>query len=596
MRRAIFLLVLGLLFMSVASALPTRINISLVETVNQNVTYAENFYLTESTTTCEIIGILNVTNPSPDTVDDIYINFSNTDTMSTNFTLIAGRYGSQTLGSAPGDVFQVHIPQLRAGNFSTFNYNMSCGSVQPPLDINTSYGNVEHGFNRKVLAGHTWQVNQSASNVLAVGQNVNDINISIQVNGILWNGTNSLFSLDELYELGDFANLHGNGTSNTSWYWQASAGTLVPGETVWIQYNVTAPNNVPTSDTYKAITETLRYNISYLASNLSLDSVIASAQAHDHLTKRIVQPADNENNTNVTWEARSNVTTPINIAYRLTKLSMWVTTTLNMTNRTTDFGLLNSTVYPNQEINLSTGYLSTAWEFNFTDGSDPVTSPPPVVWMLPYFNIINAYNQILNSTYTRNGNDYYMKYIYVVNGYWLEVHKDVVSTYEDQYRIDILVENIGNDWTPQHLVVTVYDFVPSEFTPFNYTYSRTPDASANVTNTEFNGTTHQWNIPLKNPYNSSLGPISESYNNRTWNVSYWVNGSGDYRASELYIVGLDPRKVDGAGGSEAILMRSVLGTRTRELFYVGLVVFLIAINVANVLMTRQINHKLRKYK
>ena len=70
-----------LLLASAAFALPTRVNISMSEVVSQNVTFAKDFLLTETTDFCTIEGILNVSNPSPDTVDDIYLNFSFTANM-----------------------------------------------------------------------------------------------------------------------------------------------------------------------------------------------------------------------------------------------------------------------------------------------------------------------------------------------------------------------------------------------------------------------------------------------------------------------------------------------------------------------------------
>ena len=69
--------VLVVLFLSsFAMALPTRVNISMSETVSQNVTFAKDFLLTETTDFCMIEGVLNVSNPSVDTVNDVYLNFT----------------------------------------------------------------------------------------------------------------------------------------------------------------------------------------------------------------------------------------------------------------------------------------------------------------------------------------------------------------------------------------------------------------------------------------------------------------------------------------------------------------------------------------
>lgn len=579
-----------LLAIGVASAAETRINITMTETVNQNITFAEDFILDESIKYCQIDGIVNVTNPNAETVADINLTFSNTDNMITNFTLVGGRNGTQTQGISAGDNFTIHIVELRGNEYSAFGYTIDCITVEPPLNIDTNYSNAETGINRKVLAGHNWTVTQYARNQLAIGQPINNINITIAAQGIVWNATTENFTLAYLEPLGDYVNVYGNGTDNYSWYWEVNGSTLNPSGESNISYVVRAPNNVPTSGTYLALQETLSYTVGYLASNLSLDTVIGVGDIDFWLDKQIVSPADNENNTNVTWEVNADITVPFNISYNLTQVSVWVTSTVDPTDYVTPFGRLNTTYLPGQEINDSISWAATPWYFNYTDASNNISSRPPIVWMRPYFTILNAYGQIVNTTLTQNGNDIYMKYIYVINGYWLQINKNITNIGADQYRVDTLVENIGNAWTPEGLVVTVYDFVPAEFAPWNWSVAY--DSTASVTGSGFNGTSYRWSIAGKDPYNSSLGPASETLANRTWTLTYNVNGSGDYKVSELYIVGLDPRKVDGAGTHEGITVVNGFKSASSEVFYAAVVFFLVIINVINFVMTRKINQKL----
>ncbi|MCA9477943.1 MAG: hypothetical protein KC535_02235 [Nanoarchaeota archaeon] len=581
-----------LLLSSVGLALPTRVNITMYETVYQNVTFAKDFYLTENTEYCTIAGILNVSNPSPDTVNDIYLNYTFTQNMNSTFVYDAGRFGVQVQGVANGtdNPFVVHIPELLSGESSQFTYNVSCDSVPAPMNINTTYENFDHGFTRKVLAGENWTITQRVTNDFT--QSLNNINVSITAQNVSWNGTNDNFLLAQLNPVADYSNVSGNGTSTTNWYWQVNGGTLTTGSSANITYIVTAPDNVPTSDTYMAILERLTYDIGFLASNITLTDVLAKSQLDFNVEKRIIQPADNENNTNVTWEANADVSTPINISYNLTAVSLWVTETLDPSNKTTSFGTLEQNYVPGFEVNLTNTWTTagSAWDFNFTDGSSAL-SPPPIVWMRPYFNLRNAQGQILNSSVTQSGNDIYMKYIYVINGYWLQIDKNITSIATDSYRIDIFVENIGNAWTPQNLVVTAYDYVPAEFAAFNF--SDPFDASASSNGSGFNGTSYRWTIPVKSPYNSSLGPSSETLANRSWSMNYFVNGTGDYRLSDLYIVGLDPRQVDGAGTHEGIAVFSNFITRSSEFFYVFIVLFLIVLNIINFMYTRKIADKLK---
>lgn len=582
---------MAVLMSSVAFALlPTRVNITMTETVSQNVTFAADFLLTENTEYCSIAGVLNVSNPSPDTVNDIYLNYSFTANMNSTFVYDAGRFGLQVSGVANGtdNPFVVHIPELLANESTRFVYNVSCSTVNPPLDINTTYENFDHGFTRKVLAGENWSVTQFVSNDFS--QSITGINISIEAQNVTWNGTTDGFLLAFLNATGDYLNVTGNGTNQTQWYWNANGGTLTTGSSANISYVVTAPDNVPTSDTYMAIRERLTYQIAYLASNLSLDNVSAKSQLDFNVEKRIIQPSDNENNTNVTWQANADVISPINASYQLRQVTIWVTEALDPSNKTTSFGFLETNETPDVEVNLSSPFAATAWDFNFTDGSSQA-SPPPIVWMKPFFDLRNTESQIVNSSLTQSGNDIYMKYIYVINGYWLQIDKNISSLDEDTYRIDIFVENIGNAWTPQNLVVTAYDYVPAEFTAFNFSQGAASTGSANGSG--FNGTSYQWVIPPKSPFNASLGPSTETLANRSWSMNYFVNGTGDYRVSDLYIVGLDPRQVDGAPAFTGISVVSNFITKSSEFFYVFIVLFLIVLNIINFMYTRKIADRLK---
>lgn len=574
---------------------PTRLNITMTETVDQNVSFAKFFYLNETGEYCTITGIINVSNPSTDTVSDIYLNYTHTANMDSNMLHMYGRTGNQIVGTANGtdQPFVLHIPELRATESSVFNYTLDCATVLPPLNIETTYTNLDHGFNRKVLAGENWTITQRAIHQLAITEPITNIYLTIMAQGVDWNGTSDYFGLSELEPSGDYTNVSGNGTSTTTWLWNVGGGSLGVGAEANISYIVSAPNNVPTSGQYLAIVEKLNYTVYYLASNLTLIDVTAKSEAEFNVEKRIVQPSDNANNTNVTWEANADVGTSLNISYTLDQVTLWVTETLDPSNVSTFGGqYLEKNYTLGIGINdTSTWSTNPGWKFNFTDGSDNVNARPPIVWIRPYFNILNADNQIINTTITQHGNDYYMKYIYVINGYWLQIDKNVTSIGQDMYAIDILVENIGNAWTPQGLVVTAYDFVPLEFAPWNW--STGFDSNSSVTGGNFNGTAYRWTIPLKAPFNSSLGPRTASLANRTWTVHYVVNGSGEYKVGELYIVGLDPRQVDGASSHEGITVFSNLATRSTEIFYLGVVLFLIVLNIVNFMYTRRIDGKLK---
>ena len=57
-----------------AFAISTNVNVTFVETVFQNVSFAKDFDLVENRTFSFIVGNLTVANPSSDSVYDIYVN------------------------------------------------------------------------------------------------------------------------------------------------------------------------------------------------------------------------------------------------------------------------------------------------------------------------------------------------------------------------------------------------------------------------------------------------------------------------------------------------------------------------------------------
>jgi hypothetical protein len=605
-KRIACLVLLLSLISPVFAAFGTHLNVSIKETVYQLTTFAENFTLDEWQKSCYSQGIINVSNPNTETVNDIYISFLNTAGLSTNFTWVpTTKFGNQTSGQ-PGQKIVINIPELRSGNYTIFTYNISCMGQNPPINIISNYTNTDHGFNRKVLAGYNWTVNQSARNDNIMNLNITNINITIRAANLTWNDTQFNFSLKDLFGVGDYANVHGNSTTELEWWWAPNGGELAKNQMMNISYNMQAPLAVPFTATYLAIIEQASYQVAYLLSNLTIQDINASAQVDLDLQKRISQPAENIQSHNVTWEVTPLVTVPLNITYNLSKVTLWVTRDMNPINKTngTSWGLLerNFTGTPLQQINLTTSWGGSAarWYFNYTDGSND-TYPPPIIWIKPDFLITNQWGQILNYSQTVSGNDVYLKYIYVINGYWLEVQKNVTNIDENIYRIDTRVENVGNGWTPEYTYVTVYDYVPQAFGIWNMTNGGCPSTectslAVGTAGSEFYGTSYRWNIQWKGTMNSSLGPklgpYATSWENYSWNVSYLVNGTGPYEVSELYIVGLDPLKVDGAYTSPIITIISGLQSHTNEIIYLSVIGFLIIVNITNLVITNRIHKKL----
>jgi hypothetical protein len=605
-KRYILLALILLTFSYVSADYGNHVNITMSETVYQETTFAENFTLTEWQKSCYSEGIINVSNQNNETVFELYLRFGNTGGLSTNFTWDATtKFGNQTSGT-PGTDIIVFIPELKQGNYTTFRYNISCMGQNPPVNLISDYTNPDHGNNRKVLAGYNWTVNQSVRNDNPGGLNISNINITNTAANVTWNDTMFNFSLQNLLGTGDYLNVGGNGTSTAQWWWAPNGGELAANQTQNITYIVRAPYSVPFTATYLAIEERVTYRVAYLLSNLTLREVNASADIDMDFDKRISQPADNANNHNVTWEITPTIRSPVNMTFDLRFVTLWVTRNQNPLNKTngTSWGLLekNWSGSPLQQLNLTNSFGNTTyrWFFNYTDGTND-TYPPPIVWMRPDWLIANQNGQIVNYTQTVSGRDMYLKYIYVIHGYWLEVQKNITNIAENSYRVDVTVENIGNGWTPEFTYVTVYDYVPQEFAWWNMSNGGCPSTECNndsigSVGQDFYGTSFRWNIPWKGTMNASLGPkagpSATTWQNYSWNVTYNVNGSGPYRVTELYVVGLDPLKVDGAYTSPIITIISGIQSRTNEILYLSVIAFLIVINITNLVITNRIHRKL----
>ncbi|MFW5852402.1 MAG: hypothetical protein ACOCUR_00050 [Nanoarchaeota archaeon] len=486
-----------------------------------------------------------------------------------------------TIIQAPNpDYVIVHVPELRPGESSVFTYNAT-GLINPPLDVDTDY---IHDQYTKVLAGECFQVIQNATNEFEQGLDLYDVNITMTMQPVEWNGTESNFSFDQLYLFGDYTNVDNVSEHNQTWYWGVNGGTVPHGDMYYINYSVCAPDTVPNSSTYLFLEEELNYRTPGTITGISLDDVKARADMRFNFTKRIDRPTDTEENRDVIWEVEPSIVTSTPIDFNVTKISLWVTSTENPNDKT----VLKERYFPTDVVNESNRWnsynnLGERWYFNYTDGSHPTLAPPPIVWMIPYHHIADINDQIIRVFETKSGEDYYFKYIYVVNGYWLEIEKNVTNIGGDEYNVSLFVWNRGPGYTPRDLTVTVYDFVPVNFTARDFTEAFTQSSAVSGS---FDGTAYNWDIPpQRTVQNASFAPVGEV--NSTWNVSYVVDGEGEYRISDLYIVGLDPRLVDGGSSSEVISVLSSMVSRSTEGVYVLIVFALVAINVLNYVLTKK---------
>ena len=513
-------------------------------------------------------GYIVITNENPNgkTISDIYVSFDYTTNMSMP-TLFDGRNGSIEEIDLANNLLILHVPELQAGQNSTWMYSINTTNVRPPLNFSTEYSDT------KILAGDSLFINDTIENTFVnAPYQTNTCIENISITGVTVPVNFSGVDQDFLYEP---STLGGTDSSNVTFananrelQWSVlGGGCLTSGATTDISYNVSTPLNIPSTQVYPFINTTIEYQLNQTQSQLRVIDITAVSEAQLDFEKRIVGPSDPIlYGSNVTWNVTGYFRTNTNITYNLTKSTFWVSQR-NVNGSYTDLNTidndpiggnpLNITYNPGVLVNFSSPWTSPTWLFNYSD------MPTPIVWMKNNFSIHDDGTQLVNRSYTRNGNDIYIKELYLIIGYWLEVEKNITSLGNDSYNIRIDVHNKGNQVTPADSIVTIYDFIPEEFNVTGaFSYSNSPwyttaEAQTNVSG-QFNGTLMQWGLTPQTTLNTSFAQGPAQNENTTWYTEYNVSGQGDYQLIDAFVTGLDPQQVDGAGASQSTVVTEVI--------------------------------------
>jgi len=480
-----------------------------------------------------------------------------------------GRNGTFVDNDTSSGVISLHIPELRTGESTVFKYFVNETSIRPPLNVTSSYSE------SKLLAGNNITIYDTlhnvfdnytfqAGNTCIYNINITQVTVPIDFSGI----PQDYLFLPTTTSGTDAANVTYSADNKTQNWDVRNGACLNKGQQTDINYNVSTPLNIPKTTNYHMINSTLRYNLNQSISHLRLYDIIAISEADLDFEKRIMKPSHPVlYGSNVTWNVTGYFNTDTNISYNLTSVTFWVsqrnvngvyTDPNTVDNDTISNATLQVNLTPFVIVNRTTPWASNSWMFNYSD------IPSPIVWMDINFTIANDGTQLINRSITKNGNDIYIKELYLIIGYWLEINKNITNVAEDEYHIKIDVHNKGNQVTPADTIVTVYDFVPANFENSTMTYSISPwytTATANNTITgEFNGTLYQWGlIPTgAGGLNTSFAQGPARNENTTWSVDFNVTGSGDYQLLDVFVTGLDPQKVDGAGASSAVIVNELI--------------------------------------
>lgn len=571
---------LGLfLFAFSINAASQQILVQTNEYVNQQVIYnplktgTGTWYdLNENQSSYSISANLIVTNTNPDgdTMSDIYVSFDNTHNI-TLPVLISGRSGSFVSNNPSSGGLILHIPELLSGETSVWSYSVNTTNIRSPLNFTSNYSDT------KVLAGNNITITDTIQNVFdnfayQTDTCIYGINITQETVPVMFGAIPQDYYFLPLTTSGTDSTNVTYAADNLTQYWDVLSGNCFYKTNITsINYDIQTPLNIPSTTHYSMINTTLQYSLNQTISHLRVTEIKSISEAELSFEKKIISPSHPTlYGSNVTWNVTGYFNTGTNITYNLTSLTLWVsqrnvngsyTDPNTIDNDTISNSTLQVNLTPNELVNSTLSWTSPTWLFNYSD------IPSPIVWMKGNFTIQNDGVQLVNRSVTQNGTDIYIKELYLIIGYWLEIEKNVTSvgTGNDTYNVRIYVHNKGNQVTPADTIVTVYDFVPSNYNlSGQMVYSSSPwYTTANTSNVvlgQYNGTLHQFGlIP------SGAGGLNTSFaqgpavnENTTWTVEYNVTGSGDYQLMDVFITGLDPQQVDGAGSSKSVIVSEII--------------------------------------
>lgn len=495
-----------------------------------------------------------------------------------NVTNSAGKLSYVSDFNSGSDYMLILIPDLGAGENTTLSYNINSTTVAPVLNFTSSYSD------SKIFGGLALGVTDNVQNVMnsSVYPNtcIYDINITQNALTIIQASGNLNFTYDDTSMGGLDASNASFTANNRTINWNLwAAGCFNSGNLTNINYSVKTPNNLEAADDYKFINTTIKYKTNVSTSNIQIAIINASTDLDLSFQKYLNNTLSGDN---ASWKISANVSSSSDITINLTTVSLWVST-----RNGTGTGFTNPSIRdvdtisgsdllkiynPGMTLNSSLADWSNTvandeWYFNYTFSSSPI------VWMDIENSIINDGVQITNKSITYGNNSIYIKEIYLVTGYWLQIFKNITRLGDNNYSVFIEVKNLGTSPTPKNQVVYIYNFLPigfnltSSFVFSSSTWYNTTSANETLNDITYNGTMFQYGLlPNSNPTSSSLDAFGGTSNaNNTWSVTYNVTGLGEFNFEDLFLTGVDPLHVDEVGSIKALSIEGAYNILSNKL-------------------------------
>jgi len=580
---------------TIANAAPLEITIE--EKVNTTVTPQE--YTTGDgptfTYTTNVTGYVNITNTGSDPIYDIWIAlklqnitgncqhyWNNTSVVVTvgNSITIPDRINKPGVFNTSGANCFIHIPLLKPGQIVSVFYDVDDSTMGiadgAPFSISEKYdpskiparGEYNWTVYFNVSLNETWWANTALGGL-------SGNNVTLNITKYLSNQSAHFGSPNWVYlNLSDNSSDKGTSVIFDSPYSDATAtdGLNITNillnmsdPQVNISFRVTGNySNSTAAPYYFEPFGFAVFNFSLVEGGNISGSYVVDVFAIGNASINVTKYGPNETSY---WFGNASITnTAGGLIYILTNVTMWATSQ-------TDFS--NVISGPQEWTPGETLPPGGSWNTSQGDpkGINFSYSQVPIIWANATFKLIKSptYGWGTNSTTFNDFNATYgsnfivIEKIYIIGTYLVKVTKHVKynQTASDAnnnvFDIYLVVENIGGNYSPY---VYVYDLIPQNFSEFNWNGSWTdvgddgnwvnkPSMFAGNGSQDFSGSplygTYSkglyWRLmPLNYSANGdgSYEDGDEIENNQTVVIFYQLNGTGDFRVLDAFIVGIDP--------------------------------------------------------
>lgn len=619
----LWLLVIMCLVVYLASpVLSAPLEIRFVETIDYNVTY-KSYDVDLPTNTGEypadydagdtqneriprIVGKIVISNNAQEKLSDINITIDNTYNITSlpeyrpELSTVKGYVHDPDFdwNDTVGGTIVLHIPDLPVNGYAVFNYTVNITEITEPVDVDVILTTgLEHGriFNNEYF-NVSIKVNvpdyyYKPDVLVTINTSQIAVNNFTFQNYTLWS---DYMSVTEGYFATNIT------TNNESIHW---ADVVLDGRSdyAYMNHTVLTPNTTTLTNPqgYNENKNWVPMSYANLLLNFTTnDTLTPMTITHVEAVSEVDMSVSKERSSAWNWTARSYFNNPTpDLFYTLRKFTVWSTVSM----RTLGEPALSNLPDPGQGL-----MPNSTYEWNeSTDGSYPVIIGPgetwqdtdgytfkndthvPLMWGKANFTLV--YNSSMvnetRSTINRTAQYIYDQKVIFLWGYFLEAHKRVYTVDEEGvFKVVVNLTNKGNARTPNSTLLAdliprgfnmTFDTATDTFSENNMTLNST-DLAKDYSN---EGVTDGivWsryaskNFTGKSPasgafsgdwvYFWELTPISPG---ESIQIEYYINGTGEFAASYLYIIGVDPVQTQRFGASRQVISGDGLSLPAEE--------------------------------